>query len=143
MNEADVIDALKSFFAAMGKWEADCKALYRAAKTTSTAAAHEELKKYSLSELRKIFREFCTTWETPARARFGWPHFSTIPTYGEELETVLTVEVHGDEATVLTQQTTGPKDKLVYRLKYCEGKWRIEDNRKRVDLDGDEVDWDL
>jgi len=67
----------------MGKWEADCKALYRAAKTTSTAAAHEELKKYSpAAKVPVLLDRGALIWDSLAICEYlseqyldgrGWP----------------------------------------------------------------------
>lgn len=140
MGEHDILSVLRSFFIAMGKWERECKALFRRAETE---ADYEEAKQRSLLELKRIFETHCRSSESPARARYGAPHFSHIPTYGVDLEEVLNVEVYGDKARVLTRQTVGPKFQLIYSLTKTEHGWRIEDNRKILKADGREDDWDL
>ena len=140
-DESEVRATLGEFFVAMATWEEASKARYRLAK--KEALPHENAKELSMNELREVFREYCTTWERPSRARFGAPYVSMKPTYGTELETIRTVHVENDNATVVTQQSTGARNSLVYRLVRVDGKWRIHDNRKRVDSSGQEVDWDL
>jgi hypothetical protein len=139
-TESEIVNRLKAFFGAMGRWEAECKASYRRVKRGE--AEHETVKSDLIAALRQLFQEFCTTWEQPARARYGL-QFSMIPTYGAELEDVLSVAVSGPRAKVVTQQQVGAKDRLVYRLTYDGRQWRIDDSRKRISKDGTEVDWDL
>lgn len=138
--ETEIVNRLKQFFEAMGRWESECKSSYRKVKKGETD--YEMAKSEWIESLKSLFREFCTTWEKPARTRYG-VQFSMIPTYGVELEEVLSVEVNGRRAKVTTQQRVGPKDRLVYRLTHDGRQWRIDDSRKRIEKDGAEVDWDL
>ena len=138
--ESEVVERLQAFFAAMGQWEANCKKVFRSVRLGELE--HEAGKSQCVNSLKDLFRAFCTTWESPARARYGIK-FSTIPTYGVDLETVLSVEIAGSNATVITQQSVGPKDRLVYRLSRDGNQWRIVDNRKRIESDNKQVDWDL
>ena len=138
-TEKEIADRLKMFFEAMGQWEANCKASYR--KVRKGEMDHEKMKSDSLESLKEIFREHCTTWDKPVRAQYSI-HFSLIPTYGSDLEDILSIEVVGQRAKVMTQQLVATKNKLVYRLSHDGRQWRIEDSRKR--LEGDqEFDWDL
>lgn len=139
-SEIEIVNRLKAFFEAMGRWESECKASYR--KVKKGEAEYERAKSEWIESLKKLFQVYCTTWEKPARARYGI-QFSMIPTYGVDLEGILSVEINGGRAKVVTQQQVGPKDRLVYRLTYDGRQWRIDDSRKRIEKDDTEVDWDL
>jgi hypothetical protein len=138
--ENEVVNRLRAFFEAMGRWESECKASYR--KVKKDEAEYERAKFEWIESLKKLFQAYCTSWEKPRRTRYGI-QFSMIPTYGLDLEEILSVEINEDQAKVVTQQNVGPKDQFVYRLTYDGSQWRIDDSRKRIENDETEVDWDL
>lgn len=138
-SEQQVAEHLKRFFEVMGQWEANCKASYR--KVKQGESDYETVKSEWIDSLKGVFREYCVSWDRPARTRHGI-QVSMIPTYGPELEDILSIEVMGEQAKVVTQQRSGAKDKLVYRLCQDGHQWRIYDDRKRIVGDA-EVDWDL
>lgn len=141
MDENEVLSVLMAFFEAMGKWESDSKALYQRAKKQELD--YEDARRQSLSGLRQVFEKYCAGADPPARARYGAPHVSMIPTYGAQLEDVLFVEINGNRAEVLTKHNTGPSMLLRYNMVKMADGWRIEDNRRLVQPDGREEDWDL
>jgi hypothetical protein len=99
--EHEVVKRLKQFFDAMGGWEANCKASYR--KVKSGQMDWEDAERKWIASLKTIFREFCTTWEEPARTRDGF-RVDLTPTYGSERIEIMSVTIDEDRATVITQQ---------------------------------------
>ena len=141
MYENDVLRVLMAFFDAMAKWESESKALYRRARMQEID--YDDARTQALAALKRVFGLYCTRSDCPARARYGAPHVSMIPTYGASLEDVLSIEIRGNRAVVMTRQNSGAMFQLRYNLARTEKGWRIEDNRKIVQPDGQEDDWDL
>jgi hypothetical protein len=125
----------------MQEWEKNCAA--RDQLVRKGEVSHEEAKEISREELKKVFKEYCTTWEVPARASGGSIFYDRPPSYDPKTEEFLKIDIGKKTAKVLTQQKTGLQTKCVYRLRLCEDGWRIQDNRKCIDMHGNETPWDL
>ncbi len=130
-----IVARLKRFFDDMAEWEAECDRQFR--RVRKGELKHDEVHEQRLAALKELFREHCTAWTDAVRARKG-VSYNAIPVYGSHLEDILSVEVTGKKAKVLTRQKAGFQLRLVYRLKKVEGQWKIEDNRKSVDRNGKE-----
>ena len=143
-DEETITRTLKVFFDEMGAWESWCAKRSRERQPSDkTPEAHEESKALSIAALRRIFEKYCTTWDEPQRAEGGGIHYSMIPLYGADLEEILEVVVSEDTARVVTKQKAGIKHTCIYYLNRTDSGWRIEDNRKRLNNKGVEVDYDL
>ena len=143
-DEAEITKLLQTFFDEMGEWEAWCAKRRRERKPEDkTTEGHERSKALSISALERIFAKYCTTWDEPQRAEGGTIHYSMIPVYGSDLEETQTISVAADTARVVTKQTTAAETTFVYYLKRTDSGWKIEDNRKFVTHDGDEIPYDL
>ncbi len=137
-----IAEILSSFFAEMRQWELDSAAGYRSTKRCEQSL--EDVKVNAIDALQQIFRDYCISSDQPSRAQGGTLRFSLKPTYDPEKETIIDMEISNDNrAKVTTQQQWALRDQFVYRLSKCNNRWRIEDNRKRLDSEGQEVDWDL
>lgn len=139
-DELEIVDLLRSFFAEMGVWEAQCTE--RRERRLRGELSAEETRKQGVESLKSIFQKYCSFSGLPHRARGGL-HYSTIPNYGPDLEVIKDISIIGDKARVLTKQTTDAAFDLVYYLTRTPSGWRIIDDRKVLDHNGIEDDWNL
>lgn len=129
-----IVAKLRAFFAAMRAWELVCTERdRRERKERWTDSASDLAYEAEVRELEAIFREHCTSWETPFRTGT----FAIGAEYDPDGEKILSVEQEGDTATVYTQQTTSsPNRRYAYKLKMTTDGWRLLDERYIVDDNG-------
>lgn len=143
-DEKRITQLLQAFFDEMGAWEAWCTERDDAIEHTDDMhEAHENFKAESIAALKKIFNKYCSTWDEPKRAVGGTIHFDSLPIYGADLIEIIEIDVSGNTARVVAKEKAGFKHTCIYRLKRTDSGWRIEDNRKRMNLKGVEVNYSL
>lgn len=117
INTAKLI--LMNFMAEMYTWE---KKYFPLMINNANNNKYRELAKQELSDIYKRY----LTPKKRKTGRLAGPNVGSPPEYDPEAERIETISEENGRVIILTQETTGFKERLRYTLKQVHGEWRID-----------------
>jgi hypothetical protein len=116
---AGAIAALQGFFTAMNQWEID--SWRRSRQVKDGQLSHEEATAVTAKRLDEIFAQYCVPGSLTRGVSYQKP-----PEYNPEAEPILEVEEKSTtRVMIVTQQTTGFKNKCMYEVALTDGEWQV------------------